>query len=371
MSSATADLYLPDECWECVLYLPDECWECVFKFLNKDEDDKDNSYFKSLSLVSKQFLSITNRLRFSIVIGHSSVNHSLFRRFPNITSINLKRRLCDYTEFLHRISRFPLKLISLNCSNMGSIKSTDLLLIANCFPLLKELQLGRIALFCDENNYIDEHLQVAIILDCFKITIAGIISALQSVDNFNSLMVVNPKLKSLCLASNTRLSDESIVVLTSIFPNLQLLDLSYCNKISQGICQVLRGCCKITHLNLAGCSKVNLLGMSFEAPKLEMLSLSHTEVNDAELRVISKSCRGLLQLLLQNCIYVSNTGVKHVVENCTRLREISLKGCYKGHPNVVPSMILSRSSLRKIIVPPRYPFNDGKRQLLIHGCLLC
>ncbi|KAK2378660.1 F-box/LRR-repeat protein [Trifolium repens] len=42
-------------------YLPqDELWECIFKFL-----DGDNHTLKSLSLVSKQFLSITNRLLFS------------------------------------------------------------------------------------------------------------------------------------------------------------------------------------------------------------------------------------------------------------------------------------------------------------------
>jgi hypothetical protein len=46
-------------------YLPDECWECIFMFLN---DDTDRRYLKYLSLVSKRFLLITNRVRFS----HSS-----------------------------------------------------------------------------------------------------------------------------------------------------------------------------------------------------------------------------------------------------------------------------------------------------------
>jgi hypothetical protein len=45
-------------------YLPDECWECIFIFLN--DDDNDRRYLKSLSIVSKRFLSITNRVRFSL-----------------------------------------------------------------------------------------------------------------------------------------------------------------------------------------------------------------------------------------------------------------------------------------------------------------
>jgi len=48
-------------------YLPDECWEHIFKFLN---DGANYCDLKSLSLVSKLFLSITNRLLFSLTVYH-------------------------------------------------------------------------------------------------------------------------------------------------------------------------------------------------------------------------------------------------------------------------------------------------------------
>ncbi|MCI39040.1 F-box/LRR-repeat protein, partial [Trifolium medium] len=54
-------------------YLPDACWEFVFKFLDNGIEDDDNNnnnsrhhHLKSVSLVSKQFLSITNTLQFSL-----------------------------------------------------------------------------------------------------------------------------------------------------------------------------------------------------------------------------------------------------------------------------------------------------------------
>ncbi|KAK2420218.1 F-box/LRR-repeat protein [Trifolium repens] len=131
---------------------------------------------------------------------------------------------------------------------------------------------------------------------------------------------VYPQLKSLYLGNNSWLSDESIIMFASNFPNLQLLDLNSCNGISEGICQVLKRCCKIRHLNLAYCSKVKLLGLNFVVSKLEVLNLSNTNVNDETLYVISKYCCGLFELLLGHCYDVTETGLKHVIENCTQLR---------------------------------------------------
>lgn len=148
----------------------------------------------------------------------------------------------------------------------------------------------------------------------------------QCVENSNSLLdfVVKPQLKSLYLAHNSCLRDENLIMFASIFPNLQLIDLSYCDNISDNsIFQVLNRWSKIRHLNLAHCSRVKLYGMNIRVLKLEVLSLIDTRVDDEALHVISKSCCGLLQLLLQNCEGITETGVKHVLKNCTQLREIN------------------------------------------------
>lgn len=142
-----------------------------------------------------------------------------------------------------------------------------------------------------------------------------------------------------------------LLLIADCFPDLQVLDLNNLYGITgEGICHVLRRCCNIRHLNLVCCSRLELRGINFEVPKLEVLNLSEAMVDDETLHVISKSCRGLLQLLLQSCCDVTEKGVERVVENCTQLREINLRNCHKVDANVVTSMITSRPLLRKIIV---------------------
>ncbi|XP_045832157.1 F-box protein At-B-like [Trifolium pratense] len=146
-----------------------------------------------------------------------------------------------------------------------------------------------------------------------------------SLENSESLMdFTRPQLKYLRLAGNPWLTDENITMLASISPNLQLLDLTNCPCIEEGISQVLRMCCNIRRLNLSYCSKVKLLEMNFEVPKLEVLNLSYTNVDNETLYVISTSCRGLLQLSLEGCTKVTEMGLKQMLEN---FRATQIEAC--------------------------------------------
>ncbi|GAU45684.1 hypothetical protein TSUD_268160 [Trifolium subterraneum] len=237
----------------------DECWELVFKFL------------KSLSVVSKQFLSITNRLRYYLTIKllTGPFLYSIFHRFPNLISLHLSNVHTIPTDGLRAFSQNIATLTSLTCSDILYLNTTDMFFIADCFP------------------------------------------------------------------------------------NLKQLDLNHCYHLSEvGIAHVLRKCRNIRHLNLSGCEGLKLSEINFEVPKLEVLNLSYTSVDDERLYVISKSCRGLLKLVLDNCCDVTHKGVKHVAKNCTKLREISLRGCDRVHADVIGPIVSSRPSLRKITSPP-------------------
>ncbi|CAL5203132.1 unnamed protein product [Lathyrus oleraceus] len=94
--------------------LPEELLECAFKYLHSD-----NYSFMSLSLVSKQFLYITNRIRFFATITDETIPFlpRLFHCFSNLTSLNLTivpKTVEEVNALLTLISTFPLDIKSLS-----------------------------------------------------------------------------------------------------------------------------------------------------------------------------------------------------------------------------------------------------------------
>ncbi|KAL5072490.1 hypothetical protein RYX36_011474 [Vicia faba] len=161
-------------------YLPDDLWERIFKLINSGH----HRTLQPLSTVSKQFLSITNRLRFSFKITGKIIPYlpRLFHRFPNLTSLDLTLlpQTLNIDALLIQIASLPYDLQSLSCNNMPVngllalsksmknltyfscsrmpfINKNHLLFIAYCFPLLQELNLtfpsvSRVSDFLLEDN---------------------------------------------------------------------------------------------------------------------------------------------------------------------------------------------------------------------------
>ncbi|AES99034.2 F-box/LRR protein [Medicago truncatula] len=297
-----------------------------------------------LSSIAYQCLPLT-RLVLQDCTGYSySGILSLLSKCQHFQHLDLQNAVFLKDDHVVEMSSFLVDLESINLTHCSMLtESAFFVLLKNC-PSLSEIKM--------------EHTCIG----------------KKSLESSKSLMdfVACPQLKYLRLAHNPWLFDEYITMLASIFSNLQLLDLSNCCRISEeGIVQFLRICCNIRHLNLSQCSTVKL-EMNFEVPKLEVLNLSQTIVDDEALYMISKSCCGLLKLSLKNCNDITKKGVKHVVENCTQLRKINFYGCQKVHADFVSSMVSSRPSLRKITAPPaRNGF--GKRKInyfLRRGCLV-
>ncbi|KAG5564004.1 hypothetical protein RHGRI_000247 [Rhododendron griersonianum] len=66
-------------------YFPDDCWELIFCKLRED-DERD---LDSISLVSKRFLSISNRVKLSLNVNDEKLPllPNLLRRFRNIGTL--------------------------------------------------------------------------------------------------------------------------------------------------------------------------------------------------------------------------------------------------------------------------------------------
>ncbi|CAI8601313.1 unnamed protein product [Vicia faba] len=195
--------------------LPEELLECIFKSLNDD-----NHTLKHLSVVSKQFLAITNRVRFSVTISDETIPFlpRLFHRFPNLTSLNLtilSKTLEEVDDTLTLISTFPLDIKSFNVSNtnynrsfhlshtnhirpfripakglialsktmknlkclafygMSHFKLEDLFFIADYFPLLEELNLSDPLFTCSQDFMMDDNDQLLALPNLRRINLFG------------------------------------------------------------------------------------------------------------------------------------------------------------------------------------------------------
>lgn len=186
-------------------------------------------------------------------------------------------------------------------------------------------------------------------------------------------LVKNPNIKSLDLAWNSHLSDECLRTIALVCPNLELLDVRSCIGITDGgIAEILRSCREIRHLYMNDCGRVMNMGLSPELPKLEVLLVARSGLNDEGLLTVGKSCSGLVKLNLEACVGVTTAGVKTIVNHCKRLKEINLKGCRKVSVSITNWMVFTRPSLKKIIMPCYDATTENQRKLLLrHGCQIC
>jgi len=210
---------------------------------------------------------------------------------------------------LRAFSQKITTLTSLTCSNIGSIYSTDINLITDCFPLLQELDLSYPTNFISHTNrflvgvealsltlfklrkvnlsghyYINnslvydlfkncKYLEEAAMLDCYQITNPDVVaSALRERPTLRSLSlspifcsqeyrILNTyhfigslvSLKGLtCLElSYSRISDQLLSSIAKENLPLKRLALAYCTGYSYyGLVSLLSNCQRIQHLDL-------------------------------------------------------------------------------------------------------------------------
>ncbi|KAL6137824.1 hypothetical protein ACLB2K_063113 [Fragaria x ananassa] len=189
-------------------------------------------------------------------------------------------------------------------------------------------------------------------------------------------VVPNLGVKILNLSQNRLMGNGVIANYVSVFPNLEMLNLSDCVNITEdGIVEVLKRCSRIRHLEISRCGLIENLLIDFELPKLEVLCARGLIIDDDGLTIIGKRCPRLQKLDLSACMEVTAKGVKEVVAYCKEIREIKLRSCTKFSYDIIPWMLLSRPSLKTIVLPSasfRSLPNECQRKHIVHeGVLVC
>ncbi|GJR02379.1 F-box/LRR-repeat protein 3 [Tanacetum coccineum] len=88
----------------------------------------------------------------------------------------------------------------------------------------------------------------------------------------------NLSIKYLNLSANSDMSDECLVKITSVCPNLNLLHVSSCSRITGSVGETLKNCREIRNLSIQDCGGVKNLGLRMESLKLEKLYMGSVQV---------------------------------------------------------------------------------------------
>lgn len=299
-------------------------------------------------------------------------------------------------EFLNAIveARIPLKRLSLPGCSCFTINGISNLLRA--YQSLEFLDLSKYNSLSDNSIIgLSQHLNnlVSIKLNfCSKLTSTALLALINncsflehiemketglgneddSVMGFVKDPHPNLNIKSLKLSGNSHLNDECLLKITSVCPNLNLLDVSSCSGVTFSLGEILRKCPKIRHLNIQECGGIMNIGLKNEPLKLKKLYMARSGVNDDGLVGITVRCNELEEINLEGCQHVTTNAVKYMIKNCKKLREVNLMGCPNLHVFIVDWIVHSRPSLRKL-VPSSYAVTTrSQRQLwLRHGCQVC
>ncbi|KAL5072402.1 hypothetical protein RYX36_011386 [Vicia faba] len=317
--------------------LPDECWESIFKSLlavhdgDYDYDGRDiHRYFESLSLVSKHFLSITNRLRSSLTISDPTLPFlpNLFHRFPNLTSLHLTRitKPTDLHALLCQISIFPFNLKSLKISNQPTIPANGLQTLSKTFPSLTSLTCSNILSIHDYD--------LVLISDSFPF--------LQQLDLSNTLkdvtvalnaMALNlPNLRKVNLSGHYNINDSMLLHLCINSQFLQEIIIFKSSFITHhGIASAIRHRPALRSLSLGLClneSNSNFIDSLVSLKGLTCLDLSHSAVSDHLLSSLADKGLPLRKLILQACRGYSYVGIFNLLSKCQNFQYLDLQEAY-------------------------------------------
>ncbi|KAH7862347.1 hypothetical protein Vadar_003560 [Vaccinium darrowii] len=186
----------------------------------------------------------------------------------------------------------------------------------------------------------------------------------------------NYRMRHLDISKNPWLNDTILKNMGHVCPNLQFLRVSYCLRLTNvGIGEVLRRCPAITQLNINHLKVSNdFFGRySDNSSKLNLKTLEacDNKISDEGMAMIGNRCPNLQYLNIGFCKQVTDKGVMEVVKKCKRLRNICLYGCEKVSTNILPEMVFSRPSLRKIDLPSKFDLTEEtKNTVSSFGCRL-
>ncbi|KAL9238560.1 hypothetical protein vseg_012962 [Gypsophila vaccaria] len=315
------------------LDIPEEIWDQIISLLHNDR------YLEPLSLVSKTFLSITNRLKKTLIISNPTISFlpSLLRRFPNLTHICFRHLDGEVGPIVELIAQFELSIVSLDVSNCGgefpseairelASSSMRMLNLSNCVGVSD----SHLAVIAEVMVNLEE-LDVSDPRDEYDSSNGG--SGGAGITDYGVEVIAGSlvNLRKVNLSGNYFVSDKSVVSLVEKCDNLEDIVVKNCTFVTQnGVAFACRNC---RNLRVVG-----VLGMDFVvaeisdafvcARNLSVLEFSYMNVSDGLLYAVVKACIPLKKLTLYHCKEFTFSGVLTLLCKYNSLEYLALEGVY-------------------------------------------
>ncbi|KAF7154812.1 hypothetical protein RHSIM_Rhsim01G0030400 [Rhododendron simsii] len=336
-------------------HFPDDCWELIFQKLRED-DERD---LDSISLVSKRFLSISNRVKLILKVKGDTlpVLQNLLQRFPHIKSIVINTYAQKDTDgLLDKIAEFGVlnleaikfdgwtepprdgftalafnnnvkkTLKVLDCSGLIYIQDNDLVSIGDCFPRLEELRISA----HNSTAYVKAAAGISCITD----------------DGVDALASKLKELKQIAFTGDACfITDKSLISLSTKCIklrkiNLDLWGISQHHVTGDGIGFVMRHSHNLTCLSLQLWSSDSSQHSAFffpmenaftDAKNLYSLTMSRDLISDKHICLLAKARPPLkkLKLIVIKDQYYSEIhgGLKMLLQACQlTLEKLTLRG---------------------------------------------
>ncbi|KAK1276614.1 hypothetical protein QJS04_geneDACA003775 [Acorus gramineus] len=219
---------------------------------------------------------------------------SLLRALPSLSHLDLSGCVFLTDKSMALIAPHLREVTTIDLSYCSELTELTFMCLVNCCPLLEEVRM--------------------------KKTDLGRCGTL----HFTS-MKNRSKIRTLDLSRNRHFNDETLIQISSVCPELRMVDLTFLESVTEtGITQLGLNCPHIRTLNVTHCCHLTGLGnMGFH--ELETLKASYSRIEDEGLVTALRRCGERLRVVDLKYSQVTKHGMIKMVNRYPRLRKVNQK----------------------------------------------
>lgn len=176
----------------------------------------------------------------------------------------------------------------------------------------------------DLGFYLKDRMKAAAFMDRFP-NLNSVDMSLLDKGHIKSLIVAKANLTSIHLSAD--ITDNSVNQLASRFRALTSIDLSHCEKITDGAIKAIgQFCPKLSKINLYQCNISDAGVKAIALPSLSSISLyANPRLSDDSIITLAKQCKELVSVNIGYCDEITERSLIALAENCQKLEKLCIE----------------------------------------------